>query len=516
MLLVDGVQVMSETIGMASQEYILEVKDVSKSFPGVKALQDVSFFLRKGSVHALLGENGAGKSTLVNILSGLYKPDKGNIFIEGKEVHFENTIQSQRCGISVIHQELNLCWNLTVAENIFLNREITGPLGFCRIQDMNEAARNLLEKVGAGHIVPSQKVGELSVASQQMVEIAKAVSVNAKIIIMDEPTSSITDKEVALLFQIIKNLQRNGVSIIYISHKIDEIFNICDEVTVLRDGVLVDTMPIEDVTIDKIIELMVGRPLDRIYPSAEYKMSEKTIFEVKSLYKEGFVNDVSFEIKKGEILGVFGLVGSGRTEMAKVLFGRFSKDKGKIFLDGEEIGINNPNDAIKHGIALVTEDRKKEGLILILSVKDNIMSSNLDLVIKLLGFIDRRKEREIASQGVQKLQIKTPSIDFIVKFLSGGNQQKVILSRWLSRNIKVLILDEPTRGIDVGAKAEIYEIMRMLCKNGVAILMISSELPEILGMSDRIAVMHNNKIVKIFNKQEATQEKIMYYATGGK
>jgi ribose transport system ATP-binding protein len=494
---------------------VLEMKGIGKSFPGVKALDNVNFKLKKGSVHALLGENGAGKSTLMKILSGVYTADEGEIFVKGELNHFENTMQSQEKGVSIIHQELNLCWNLSVAENILLCREITGKLGNCKRKEMNAKVEDILKRLGVDHIRADQLVDELSIANQQMVEIAKAISIDADILIMDEPTSSLTKREEKMLFKIIKNLQTHGVSIIYISHKLEEIFEICDEVTVIRDGVWINTLPIEEATHDHLIELMVGRSIDMIYPESKADGSNDVVFEVRNLQKHGLVDDISFKIRKGEILGVSGLVGAGRTEMAKTIFGRWEKDAGRVFLRGEEITIKSPQDALKHGIAFVTEDRKKEGLNLLASVKDNIMSSNLDLVSGFLGLVDGAKEKTIAADGIKKLRVKTPGIETPVKSLSGGNQQKLIISRWLVKNVKVFILDEPTRGIDVGAKAEIYDLIRMLAEQGIAVIMISSELPEIIGMSDRIAVMHGGRIMKVLDKVDTNQEEIMRYATGG-
>ena len=416
-------------------ETVLEMKNIGKSFPGVRALDKVHFNLKKGSVHALLGENGAGKSTLMKILSGVYTADEGEIFVKGEKVAFTNTVQSQEKGISIIHQELNLCWNLSVAENILLAREITGALGFCKRSEMNESVGKVLNRLGVEHIRPEQLVEELSIANQQMVEISKAISIDADILIMDEPTSSLTDKEIAMLFKIIKRLQEHGVSIVYISHKLEEIFEICDEITVIRDGVWIDTLPIEKATKNSLIELMVGRSLEMIYPEASDTASDEVVFEVKNLRKHGLVDDISFQIKKGEILGISGLVGAGRTEMAKTIFGRWEKDGGNIFLNGEEIVINSPGDAIKHGIAFVTEDRKKEGLNLIGSVVENILSSNLDLVTGPGGFVNSKKERDIARKAVERLKVKTPTIDTPVKSLSGGNQQKLIISRWLAKDV---------------------------------------------------------------------------------
>jgi ribose transport system ATP-binding protein len=497
-------------------DVVLELEGIEKSFPGVKALEQMHLKLRRGSVHALLGENGAGKSTLMKILSGVYKRDAGRILLDGEPVEFENTLAAQQAGVAIIHQELNLCWNLTVADNILLGREKVGKLGYYKQRENTEVVQKLLERLGVSHIDPLEKVNELSIANQQMVEIAKAISVDAKILILDEPTSSLTEKETTTLFRIMKTLQRQGVSMVYISHKLSEIFGVCDEVTVIRDGKWIESFPIEEASRERIIELMVGRPIDMVFPEPISKPDpSRVVLKVESLHKHGLVSDIGFEVRAGEILGVAGLVGAGRTEMAKTVFGRFQKDEGQVLLDGKVLEISSPATAIRNGVALVTEDRKAEGLFLGLSVKDNIASSNLDMVSDRFGFVDSRQERSVAKKGVEKLNVRTPSITTTVRNLSGGNQQKLIVSRWLAKEIKVLILDEPTRGIDVGAKRSIYEIMRNLAAQGIAIVMISSELPEILGMSDRVAVMCQGRIVKILDREEASQETIMTYATGG-
>lgn len=499
-----------------SSEVVLEMKNICKSFPGVKALNGINFTLMKGHVHALLGENGAGKSTLMKILSGVYKNDEGEIHIHGEQKTFLHIKDAQNEGISIIHQELNLCWNLSVSANIFIGREGGGKLGYLREDEINKKAKEALEQLGVGYINPRDIVRNLSVAQQQMVEIAKAISMNSRILIMDEPTSSLTETETKILFEMIRNLRRKGVSIVYISHKLEEIFEVCDEITVIRDGEYIGSMEVKEATKEKLIQMMVGRPLTNMYPLADVNIEDnETILEVKNLKKKNLIKDVSFKLKKGEILGFSGLVGAGRTEMAKVLFGRYPKDAGEVIIEGKRVEIKSPADAIKNGIAFVTEDRKLEGLVLILSVKDNIMASNMDKVSNTMGFIDKKKEVKIALEGIKRLRVKTPSERVTVKNLSGGNQQKVILSKWLAGEPKILILDEPTRGIDVGAKAEIYSIMRELTKEGVSIIMISSELPEIIGMSDRVVVMRNGEVAGVLNKGETNQQKIMHYSTGG-
>ncbi len=497
-------------------DYIMELRGIEKSFPGVKALDGVNFTLKSGSVHALLGENGAGKSTLMKILSGVYALEKGEILLNGNSVTFANTRESQGHGIAIIHQELNLCWNLTVAENVLLGRESTGFCNFYKKQDNIERVKKILYKLGVGHINPMAQVSKLSIANQQMVEIAKAISIDAKILIMDEPTSSLTEKEEKILFKMMKALQSQGVSIIYISHKLDEVFEVCDEVTILRDGKWIITLPIEEVNKKLIVEHMVGRPLDMFYPEKSISVLENPIrLRVEDYHKEGVINKINFDVKAGEIIGFSGLVGAGRSELAKTIFGAFKKDSGSIYLDGQQLDISSPQDAIDAGIAFVNEDRKLEGLTLGLSVKDNLLSVNLDMVQGLLSFVNTKKETEIAENGVKSFGVKTPSIETKVRSLSGGNQQKVVIARWLVRDIKVLILDEPTRGVDVGAKRAIYDIMRNLTSQGISILMISSELPEILGMSDRIAVMKAGRIISIMDREGVTQEHIMTIITEG-
>lgn len=497
------------------QELIMELRGITKTFPGVKALDGVNFTLHKKSVHALLGENGAGKSTLMKILSGVYGLEEGEILLHGNSVSFNNTKESQEKGIAIIHQELNLCWNLSVAENIMLCHEKTGRFNYYKQKENEAKAKNILKELQVEYIDPKALVSSLSIANQQMVEIAKAISIDAKIIIMDEPTSSLTEKEEKILFALIRRLKEQGRSIIYISHKLEEIFEICDVVTVLRDGKWIDTFPIEQADKSSIIEKMVGRPLEAIYPVQLKAPTEKVVLRIDQLSKKGLLSNISFDIHAGEIFGVSGLVGAGRSEMANAIFGMLHKDSGVIGIDGKVVNITTPSDAIQAGIAFVSEDRKQDGLFLNLSIKDNILSSNLDLVKRKLGIIDSKLEIKLATEGIKKLDVKTPDLQTLIKSLSGGNQQKTIISRWLAKDIKILILDEPTRGIDVGAKQAIYEIMRGLTKQGVAILMISSELPEVLGMSDRIAVMHGGKILKILHKDEASQQKIMTIISEG-
>lgn len=497
-------------------EPIVRMEGISKAFPGVQALDMVDLEAYPGEVMGLVGENGAGKSTLMKILSGAYKKDTGRIYLDGKRIEIENPYHAQKLGISTIYQEFNLTPNQTVAQNIFCNREpkkkgILGTLGFIDKEMMEEEAKKILETLGAD-ISPKELVKNLSVAERQMVEIAKALSFKAKIIIMDEPTSALGPDEVEKLFEIISQLKSQGIAVIFISHRLEEVFKIADRITVLRDGKLVGVMRREEATPDKVIYLMVNRPLTEMFKREETKVGD-VVLEVKNLSKKGVVENISFKLYKGEILGIAGLVGSGRTEMVRLIFGADKKDSGEIYLDGRKVEINSPEDAVKLGIGLVPEDRQNQGLILKLAVRENI---GIPILKKLVNFIFVNKERlnSIAKEFVQKLNIKTPSLLQKTLYLSGGNQQKVVLAKWLSLNPKVLILDEPTRGIDVGAKVEVHAIMNQLAKSGIGIIMISSEMPEVLAMSDRILVMNEGKLVAELSKKEATQEKIMAYASG--
>jgi len=500
-------------------EPILRMEGISKAFPGVQALDKVDFEAYLGEVTALVGENGAGKSTLMKILSGAYKKDSGRIYLDGKRIELENPYHAQKLGISTIYQEFNLTPNQTVAANIFCNREprkngILGNLGFINKEKMEREAKKLLDIIGAD-ISPSQLVRNLSVAERQMVEIAKALSFKAKIIIMDEPTSALGPEEVEKLFKIIQQLKEQGIAVIFISHRLEEVFRIADRITVLRDGKLVGTMTRDSATPEKVINLMVNRPLSEMYGKQESAVKKDVILEVRNLSKKGVIENVNFKLYKGEILGIAGLVGSGRTEMVRLIFGADKKDSGEIYLEGEKVEINSPEDAVRLGIGLVPEDRQNQGLILKLAVRENIGISILDRLKRKIT-VDRKKLTEIAQNFVGRLNIKTPSLLQKALYLSGGNQQKVVLAKWLALNPKVLILDEPTRGIDVGAKVEVHMIINQLAKSGIGIIMISSEMPEVIAMSDRILVMNEGKIVAEFNREEATQEKIMAYAAGHK
>ncbi len=493
-----------------SQENLLSLKNISKGFPGVQALDDVSLDVDFGEVHVLIGENGAGKSTLIKIVSGAYEKDQGEIFLKGKLVKIRNPKEAMNLGISIIYQELNLVPHLSVTENIFLGEEISLFPGKLNWKKMNETAGELMASLGV-HIDPKTKVSTLGVAHQQMVEFAKALHKKSDLIIMDEPTAMLSNKEIGQLFQIIRNLKQQNIGIIYVSHRLEELKEIGDRVTVLRDGKKIETIGIQDCTIDKMIELMVGRKINNIYPKRNVKI-DKEVLKVENLSREGVLFQISFSANKGEILGIAGLVGAGRTEMARALFGVDKKDSGDIFIDGKKVNIRSPYDAIKNGLGLLTEDRKTQGLILNHSVKKNISLATLDRLVKNCR-ISKQKEKELAEAYIKSLKIKTPNMDQECGFLSGGNQQKVVLSRWLEVKPKVLIFDEPTRGIDVGAKVEIYEIMGKLAEEGICIIMISSDLPEVLGISDRVMVMSEGRIKGELSREEATQEKILFLAS---
>ncbi|MBD8108827.1 sugar ABC transporter ATP-binding protein [Erwinia persicina] len=490
--------------------YALEAEGISKFFPGVKALSNVSFRIKPGTVHALMGENGAGKSTLMKCLIGIYRPDEGQIRIKGQPVQFTDTLDALRSGISMIHQELNLVPHMTVAENIWLGREPM-RLGFVDHGKLNRLTRDLLTKLNI-RLRPEQMVGDLSIASQQMVEIAKAVSWNSDIVIMDEPTSALTETEVAHLFTIIRDLRSQGKAIIYISHKMDEIFAITDEVSVFRDGTWVASNDTASYTRQSLITQMVGRELTQLFPKTDSNIGED-VLTVRNLTRKGVFHDVSFNVRRGEILGVAGLVGAGRSEVMESLFGMTSIDSGEILIDGVPTTIDSPASAIEKGLAFLTEDRKKSGLFLVLSVMENMSIVKMTDYSANGGFVNHGNMAKDCLEQIKRLNIKTPTMDQIINNLSGGNQQKVLIARWLLAQPKILILDEPTRGIDVGAKAEIYRLISELASRGVAIIMVSSELPEIIGMSDRVMVMHGGRITGILNKEEADQETILSLAS---
>lgn len=490
--------------------FALEAEGISKFFPGVKALDNVSLRVRPGTVHALMGENGAGKSTLMKCLIGMYRPDKGTIKIKGEPVQFQDTMDALRSGISMIHQELNLVPYMTVAENIWLGREPM-KFGFVDHVRLNQVTQELLNRLNI-RLKAERMVGELSIASQQMVEIAKAVSWDSDIVIMDEPTSALTETEVAHLFTIIRDLREQGKAIIYISHKMDEIFTITDEVSIFRDGSWIASDQTAKYTRQSLITQMVGRELTQLFPKFNSAIGEE-VLTVRNLSCRDRFTDVSFSVRRGEILGVAGLVGAGRSEVMESLFGMESFDSGEILIDGVPVTIDSPSTAIEKGMAFLTEDRKKSGLFLVLSVMENMSIVNMPEYSGKSGFVSHVKMAQDCMEQIRRLNIKTPTMDQIINNLSGGNQQKVLIARWLLAQPKILILDEPTRGIDVGAKAEIYRLISELANRGVAIIMVSSELPEILGMSDRVMVMHGGRITGILDKEDADQETILSLAS---
>ncbi|MFP4022078.1 MAG: sugar ABC transporter ATP-binding protein [Halanaerobium sp.] len=505
-------------------EEILEMKNIIKDFPGVRALDHVNFTLEKGEILALVGENGAGKSTLMKVLSGVwpYPNYEGDIYLDDELVRFENTREAEEAGIGIIHQELNLLPDLSVAENIFLDRQPLNKFGGIKWEELFNEAEKVLARLNMD-IEPRTELGDLTVGKQQMVEIAKALSLNTRILVFDEPTSALTESEIKELFTVINELRASGVSIIYISHKMKEIEELADSVVVLRDGATIgDKIDIDEVTLDEIINRMVGRDIEDLFPTKDFERTEKTL-EVKNISvpdpfnpDKNLVDNVSFAAYKGEILGISGLMGAGRTELVNAIFGVYGKKReGEIFLHGKKLDIKSPADAIDNGIALVTEDRKELGLLL---DKDLVMNMTLPSIKKFSTplAVDDHAERVVAENFVDELNIKTPSLDVFVKKLSGGNQQKVVIGKWLITDSDVLILDEPTRGIDVGAKTEVYRLMNQLVEDGVTVIMISSELPEIMGMSDRIIVMSEGRKTAELEKSEADQETIMKYATGNK
>ena len=492
------------------ERYIVEMEHINKSFPGVKALDDVSFCLRAGEVMALLGENGAGKSTLMKILSGVYQKDSGTIHIFGKEVQDLNPKKAQELGVAIIHQELNLCGHLTVAENIFLGHE-TMKKGLLSDKEMRLKAKKVLDELNMD-ISADAVVGDLAVSKQQMIEIAKALSINAKILIMDEPTSALTSKEIEDLFVIIRKLTSQGMGIVYISHRLEELQHIVDRITIMRDGKYITSMDFKDTSLQAIITNMVGREIKEKFPRVSCVRGRK-ILEVKHLNAGNMVKDINLELFEGEIVGIAGLMGAGRTETTRAIFGVDSKESGEIILDGETIHINNPMDAIRAGIVLAPEDRKKDGLCTKLSIRENVGLPNLDFLSNRFGVIKRKKEEKITMEAVENLKIKVASIENNADSLSGGNMQKVVVGKWLARKSRVVIFDEPTRGIDVGAKVEIYHLMNDLKKQGIGVMFVSSEMPEVIGISDRVIVMCDGWITGVFSTDEVSQDLILECAT---
>ncbi len=491
-----------------SEQYLLEMRGISKSFPGVKALQDVGLQLKAGEVHAILGENGAGKSTLIKVLGGIYHAEEGEIYIEGQKVKIDGVVAAREAGISIVHQELVLVPYMTVAENIFLGREPGSKLNINR-RKMSADAQELLDAYEM-HIDADTLVEHLTIAQQQMVEIVKAISFNSRILVMDEPTSSISDKEVGFLFETMRTLTKKGVGIIYISHKMSELEEICDRVTVMRDGQTVGTKVVKETNKDDLIAMMVGRELTNYY-TRDYLEPGEVVLKCEHISDGKMAKDASFELRKGEIIGFAGLVGAGRSETMKAVFGLAPHMTGDVYVEGQKVQIKSPVDALKYGIALVPESRKEEGLYKVQSVRFNSTIEVLSRFIKSLR-VDLKKEEEITQKYIDMMATKTPSQEQVIGNLSGGNQQKVMIGRWLATDPKILILDEPTRGVDVGAKAEIYTIMNDLVKQGMSIIMISSELPEIINMSDRVYVMNEGRVTGCLDHESVTQEAIMQLA----
>ena len=495
------------------QEMILELKEIYKSFGAVKALKGVSFSLRKGTVHAIVGENGAGKSTLMKVLSGMYQPDNGEIWLEGRRVTIANETEGINLGISMIYQELNSVLDMTVMDNIFLGQEIT-RYGLTNKRAMYKRTEEVMDALGLD-IRPNTEMRTLSVANRQMVEIAKAISRDAKILVMDEPTASISEKEVDRLFQLIQKMKGEGLSVIYISHRLEELPALADDLTIIRDGETVHRCKMNNITPGEMIHYMVGRELNSLFPKVDVPIGKERL-RLDNFGREKSFYNINLSVHAGEILGISGLVGAGRTEVMRAVFGLDRPDYGKIFLDGKEIHIKNVQQAIKAGIAMISEDRRRFGLVTIRSIWENVMYAHMNSFTNKIGLLKKSEEEKKIREQVEFLKLKTSGLQMPVTSLSGGNQQKVVIAKWLISPPKVLIMDEPTKGIDVGAKYEIYKLMCALAKEGMAIIMISSELPEILGMSDRVLVMRDGRIRGEFNREEATQENIMALSAGGK
>lgn len=491
-------------------DFILELKNIVKTFPGVKALDNVHLEIRPGEVHALCGENGAGKSTLMKIISGAQKATSGDIYFEGEKVTYNNTKEAQNIGISMIYQEFNLIPHLSVAENIFLGK-LPVKANVVNWKKLHKDTQGILDQLGL-KISPKTIVSKLSVAEMQMVEISKCLSTNSKVIIMDEPTAALTDQEIATLFKIIENLTSKGIAIIYISHRMDEIFSITDTITVFRDGKHVKTMKTAHTDYDELVSLMVGQNIEHLYPERLHT-DEDVVLKVENLCGKN-VDNVSFVLKKGEILGISGLMGAGNIELSKILYGAMKKESGTVTVNGKELKCTRPLEAIENGIGLVPDDRKNDGLVLVRSVKENISLSSMEKISK-FGILNKKTEKNAVKNSIESMNIKVSSSEQLVNNLSGGNQQKVVLSKVLRASPDILILDEPTRGVDVGARAEIYQIINLLTQNGKSIILVSSDLSEVIGMSDRILVMKEGKIVKEILRKESSQELVLAYASGG-
>lgn len=494
-------------------EFLIEMTGIHKSFSSVQVLKDAAFQLKPGEIHALMGENGAGKSTLMKILTGVYKADSGSVKVKGQEVMFTDPRQAEDMGVAIIHQELNIIPKLSVSENMFLGRQLTyGKSGIVRDKEMKRKTREYLQRLGV-EIDPDAEADTLSIGQQQMIEIAKALSKNAEVLIMDEPTAALTDREIEALFKIMDQLRREGVGIVYISHRMEEIFRMCDRISVLRDGAFLGTEKIAETTVEHIVRLMVGREIGERYPERKSKIGAERL-RVENLSDGRKLSGISFSAAAGEIVGIAGLMGAGRTEIVRMLFGADKKRQGKIFIDGQEVTINSPARAIEAGIVFVTEDRKHQGLVLGMSVRENLSLTNYKRIAS-SGVISAKKDNELSDKMIKRFNIRTRDPEQTVKSLSGGNQQKVAIGKWLGELPKVFIMDEPTRGVDVGAKKEIYSMMNELSEQGVTIIMVSSDLPEVLGVSDRVIVVHEGRISSILDKAQMNQETIMHAATGG-
>lgn len=492
-------------------EFILEVKNVSKSFPGVKALDDVSLKIRKGEIHAFVGENGAGKSTLMKILNGNYTKDSGSIFMNGEEVEIKSPDDARNLGISIIFQELNLVPHLSVAENIFMGRLFKGKGKLIDWRRVYREADSLMERIGY-HMNTKILVEKLSVAQKQMVEIAKALSYkNTKLILMDEPSATLTTAECEKMFEVVRELKKQGVSVIYISHKLEEVMELCEQATILRDGKIIDSKAIKDFSKDEIIAKMIGREITNKFPKRDFEPRGKEILKVEGITRKGILDNISFTLREGEVLGLAGLVGAGRTEIARAVTGIDYTDGGNIYIEGKKVKINSPKDALRAGIAYLSEDRKQEGLVLGSSVKWNLSMANMKKILS-MGLISEKRDEKVADEQIQAMQIKTPTKEQYVMNLSGGNQQKIVIGKWLNTNAKIFIFDEPTRGIDVGAKYEIYLLMNQLVKEGKSIIMISSEMPEVLEMSDRVLVVNQGRIKAVLEGAEMNAQTVMKYA----
>ena len=490
----------------------IEMRGINKAFGSNQVLKDAGFLLKDGEVHALMGENGAGKSTLMKILTGVYTKDAGTIYVDGQEVSYKNPQEAEKAGIVFIYQELNVLFDLTVEENLFMGKEITKHFGICDKKAMRAKAQEIMDRMGVN--IPIDAVmSDLSVGQQQMVEICKALMVDAKVLIMDEPTAALTQSETEVLFEVMNSLRSKGVSIVYISHRMEEIFELCDRITILRDGQYIDTKYIKDITMDDVVQMMIGREIGERFPNRNVAIGGE-VLRVEDLTHEKFFRNVNFSVRAGEVLGVSGLMGAGRTEIMQAIFGNLPGVTGKIFIEGQEISIRNPRQAIAAGIGFITEDRKTEGLLLEKSIAENIELANLGKVSK-SSVLSAKKGTELVKRGISEFRIKCFGPEHECGNLSGGNQQKVVLAKWIYTDPKILILDEPTRGVDIGAKKEIYSVINELAAKGVAVIMVSSELPEVLGMSDRIMVVHEGKVTGIIDAATADQAKVMTLATGG-